>query len=125
MVSDRKVSVIVTCYNEGFLLKRAVLSLMNQTIKNFEIIIVKDLSVHSETIEVCKELEKKGYIVLWSNANIGVSGTRNMGIEKAKGDCIRILLYRFSLPSIIFFASTCFVTSVAIIVTPEIVSSVS
>ncbi len=81
-------SVIVTCYNEGNDLLRAIQSLENQTYKDFEIIIVKDYSNHQETIEICKILEDKGYIVLWETKNVGVSATRNWGISVAQGDIV-------------------------------------
>lgn len=82
------ISVIITCYNEGKLLLRAIDSLKKQTYKDFEVIIVKDLSNDEETIQVCASLEKEGYCVLYAENNVGVSVTRNMGIEKAKGDII-------------------------------------
>lgn len=82
------ISVIITCYNEGELLFRAVESLNNQTFKDFELIIVKDYSNHSETIQACKELEKKGFCILWCETNVGLSGARNLGIAYAKGTII-------------------------------------
>jgi glycosyltransferase involved in cell wall biosynthesis len=83
-----KITVVLTCYNERSLLVRAVNSLKNQTQKNFETIIVKDLSDDKETNTICRQLEKEGYTVLWSENNIGVSCTRNIGIEKALGEII-------------------------------------
>jgi len=83
-----KITVVLTCFNEGLLLNRAVNSLENQTIQDFEIIIVKDFSENEETNTVCRDLEKRGYSVLRSETNIGVSGTRNIGIAKAQGDIV-------------------------------------
>ncbi len=93
------ISVIVTCFNEGKLLYRAIESLKKQTYQNFEVIIVKDFSDHRETIEVCRDLEVQGYCVLWTEKNVGVSVTRNMGIEKAVGEIIYTLDADDELPN--------------------------
>ncbi len=82
------ISVILTCYNEGRDLLRALQSLESQTYKDFEIIIVKDFSDHVITIETCKGLEDKGYKVLWLSENKGLSCSRNLGIKEASGSII-------------------------------------
>ena len=79
-------SVIITCYNEGLELRRAVDSVRKQTYADYEIIVVKDFSDHAETLQVCRELEQEGIQVLYAEKNVGVSITRNMGIAVAKGD---------------------------------------
>lgn len=81
-------SVIITCYNEGLELRRAVESVRRQTYTDYEIIVVKDFSDHAETLQVCRELEQEGIQVLYAEKNVGVSITRNMGIAEAKGDYI-------------------------------------
>ncbi len=81
-------SIIITCYNEGLELRRAVESVRRQTYTDYEIIVVKDFSDHAETQQVCRELEQEGIQVLYAEKNVGVSLTRNMGIAAAKGDYI-------------------------------------
>lgn len=81
-------SIIITCYNEGLELRRAVESIRKQTYADYEIIVVKDLSDHAETLSVCHELEQEGISVLYAEKNVGVSVTRNMGIAVAKGDYV-------------------------------------
>lgn len=81
-------SIIITCYNEGLELRRAVESVRRQTYTDYEIIVVKDFSDHAETLQVCRELEQEGIQVLYAEKNVGVSITRNMGIAAAKGDYI-------------------------------------
>lgn len=81
-------SIIITCYNEGVELRRAVDSVRKQTYTDYEIIVVKDFSAHEETLRVCKELEQEGVRVLYADSNVGVSVTRNMGITTAKGEYI-------------------------------------
>ena len=82
------ISVIITCYNEGEELRRAVESIRRQTYKDYEIIVVKDYNDDEETLRVCHELETEGIRVLYSKVNVGVSVTRNMGIAVAKGDVV-------------------------------------
>lgn len=81
-------SIIITCYNEGLELRRAVESIRKQTYADYEIIVVKDFLEHEETLRVCYELEQEGIQVLYAEENVGVSVTRNMGIRVAKGDYI-------------------------------------
>lgn len=84
-------SVIITCYNEGLELRRAVESIRNQTYTDYEIIVVKDFSDHKETLRVCQELEKEGIKVLYSNTNVGLSGARNLGARFAHGTYVQFL----------------------------------
>ena len=81
-----KFSVIITCYNEGAELLRAVRSVQDQTYTDFEIIVVKDFSAHQATLDACKQLEAEGIRVLYADTNVGVSVTRNMGIAVATGE---------------------------------------
>ncbi len=83
-----KISVVVTCYNEGEELLRAVHSLEQQTYQDFEVIVVKDYLDHQTTIDACKTLERRGYKVLYEKSNVGVSVTRNHGVEVAQGEII-------------------------------------
>lgn len=86
-----KFSVIITCYNEGAELLRAVRSVQAQTCQDYEIIVVKDFSSHAETLQVCHALEAEGIQVLYADQNVGLSVTRNMGIAVAQGDVIYTL----------------------------------
>lgn len=83
-----KISVVVTCYNEGSDLIKAVRSVQAQTYCCYELIIVKDFCDHQETIKVCHKLESEGIRVIYADSNVGVSVTRNMGISLATGDII-------------------------------------
>lgn len=84
-------SVIITCYNEGYDLLRAVRSVQEQTYTDYEIIVVKDYSDHQPTLEVCCQLKNEGISILYTEKNVGVSVTRNMGIAASKGDFIYTL----------------------------------
>ncbi len=81
-------SIIITCYNEGEELIRAVRSVRAQTFHDYEIVVVKDFSNHQPTINACKQLEQEGIHVLYADSNVGVSVTRNMGIAATTGEYV-------------------------------------
>ena len=84
-----KISIIVPVYNSSKTIERCLNSLVNQTIKDIEIIIVNDGS--TDNIEtIIKEYEKnyKDIIKYYFKENEGVAKARNFGIEKAKSDYI-------------------------------------
>jgi len=86
------VSVIIPTYNRAKLLPRAIDSVLNQTYKNFELIIIDDKS-KDETLKVIKRYAKsdkriKYYINKYSK---GPSGARNYGLDNAKGKCVAFL----------------------------------
>ena len=88
MIMD-KISIVVAVYNAEKTLKKCVDSLIGQTLKNTEIILVNDCSKDNSS-SICKQYESEysNVIAIDNPYNVGVSATRNNGIEKAKGDYI-------------------------------------
>jgi len=84
------VSVIVTCYNQGFYLDKTIDSVLSQSYKNYEIIVVDDGSRESDTIAILDSLEQKGIKIIHIE-NAGVSNARNVGINNSSGEFILIL----------------------------------
>ena len=84
-----KISIIVPVYNGEKYLKRCINSLISQTYKNIEIIIINDGST-DETINICKSYSDRR-IKLVNNTNHGVSYSRNDGIKKSTGDYITFI----------------------------------
>lgn len=83
-----KVSVVVTVYNKQNYVGVMVNSLVKQTYKNLEIILVNDGSTDN-SLEVCNQLAKEDdRIVVYSQENKGVSAARNLGISKATGEFV-------------------------------------
>lgn len=82
------ISVIVPIFNVEKQLDRCIYSIINQTYKNIEIILVDDGSTDSCGI-ICDNYNKidKRIIVL-HKANGGLSSARNAGLDNAKGDLI-------------------------------------
>lgn len=79
------VSVIVPAYNAEHYIKEAIDSILNQTYKNLEIIVVNDGSTDN-TLSILKEYG--GQIKHISQVNKGPSSARNAGIKIAKGEFI-------------------------------------
>lgn len=85
------VSVVVPVYNVEKYLKKCVESIVNQSYKNIEVIIINDGSTDSSP-KICQELERKySNIKVINQKNKGLSSARNKGIEVAKGDYITFL----------------------------------
>ena len=82
-----KVSVIIPCYNQGIYLDEAVESVLNQTLQDFEIIIVNDGSTDVFTNELLKNYSKPKTKVI-SILNGGLSNARNVGIQASQGTYI-------------------------------------
>ena len=83
------VSIIILNYNAGRLLLDCVESILQSNYKNYEIIVVDNLS-NDESHKKCKE--KFGQVILVENAkNLGYCEGNNVGIRQAIGEFIVIL----------------------------------
>ncbi|RYL92710.1 glycosyltransferase [Sporolactobacillus sp. THM7-4] len=84
-MSNPLVSVIVPVYNVEKYLKKCVESIMNQTFKNIEIILVDDGSTDASG-KMCDYFQlMDNRIVVIHKENGGLSSARNAGIKRAKG----------------------------------------
>lgn len=85
------ISVIVPIYNSEQYLDRCIDSLVNQTIKDIEIILVDDGS-QDTSLSICQKWAKEDKrIIVIEQENSGVSAARNKGIECANGEFILLL----------------------------------
>lgn len=84
-----KVSVIIPAYNTENYIKECVESLIGQTLKEFEVIIVDDGSTDN-TLALLKEYEKKApeRIKVLHKENGGQASARNLGLKYAKGEYV-------------------------------------
>ncbi len=86
-----KVSIILPMYNAEKYIKDTIYSVLNQTFKDIELIIVDDGSTDN-SYEICKEIQQlDNRIVLEKIENKGVSNARNYGIEMAKGKYVMFI----------------------------------
>ena len=82
-----KVSVIVPCFNLGKYINEAIDSVLVQTFKDFEVIVINDGSTDSETNSILENLSNSKIKVI-NTENQGLANARNNGIEQAKGKYI-------------------------------------
>ena len=82
------ISIIVPVYNTDQYLNRCVDSIINQTYKNLEIILVDDGSTDNSG-KICDEYKKKdSRIIVIHKTNGGMSSARNAGLDIATGNYI-------------------------------------
>lgn len=90
-LDDNIVSIIVPIYNAENFLDQCLESLITQTYKNLEIILIDDGSTDL-SLDICKKfvlLDKR--VCLYSQKNQGVSAARNWGLSKASGRYIAFI----------------------------------
>ena len=83
--TPQDITVLITCYKEGELLRRAFDSLQRQTVQGFQVILVNDCSPDPLTNQICEELaEIDNVTYLKLDTNGGSSVARNAGLAIAK-----------------------------------------
>lgn len=83
-----KVSVIIPVYNVEKYIEKTLTTVINQTLKEIEIIIINDGSKDNSLSIVKKIMQKDNRIILIDKENEGVSKARNLGIRISKGEYI-------------------------------------
>ena len=85
---DDLISVIVPIYNTEKYLRKCIESILSQSYKNIELLLINDGSPDSSA-EICREyLDKDKRCYYFEKENGGLSDARNYGIERAKGEYI-------------------------------------
>ena len=85
------ISVIIPLYNKELFIEATLLSVLNQTFSDYEIIIIDDGSTDRSNKIVKSICKNKNNTTLISQKNQGLSFTRNKGIGNAKGEIIALL----------------------------------
>lgn len=88
MVKEKKISVIVSAYNTEKYIVKCIDSILNQTHKNIEVIIVNDCSTDNTIKKISKYKNNDKVILINNKENKGLSYSRNIGLEHATGDYI-------------------------------------
>ena len=85
---DDKITVIVPVYNVENYLRKCLDSIMVQTYKNIEIIVVNDGSTDTSG-EICKEFSGMDHRIIYiEQENAGLSAARNTGLNNMSGDYV-------------------------------------
>ena len=85
---DDKITVVVPVYNVENYLRKCLDSIIAQTYKNIEVIVVNDGSTDASG-EICKEFAEIDHRVIYiEQENAGLSAARNTGLENMSGDYV-------------------------------------
>lgn len=86
-----KVSVIIPAYNVEKYIEQCVRSVMDQTLREIEIIVINDGSTDS-TLAIIRQLSQEdSRIIVVEQENKGLSSTRNVGLKLSRGKYIQHL----------------------------------
>ena len=86
-----KVSVIVPVYNTGEFLRKCLDSILNQTLKEIEIICINDGSTDNSFSILQEYKQKDSRIIVLTQENKGAGNARNAGLNIAKGEYLSFL----------------------------------
>ena len=90
-MDEIKISVIVPIYNVDKYLEKCINSILNQSLKEIEIILINDGSIDNSH-NICKSFEKNDKRIIYINKkNEGCSKTRNLGIFLSRGRYISFI----------------------------------
>src|SRR5690606_38009132 len=82
-------SVVIPLYNKELSIQNTIHSVLNQTVQDFEIVVVNDGSTDNSVEKVVEIFDAR--ILIINKPNGGVSSDRNMGVEEAKYEWIAFL----------------------------------
>jgi len=82
------VSVIVLVYNSEKHIERCVRSILSQTYRDFELLLIDDDS-SDNSLEICRRLgQNDSRIFIFERSHSGISANREFGLQQAKGDYV-------------------------------------
>ena len=85
-----KISIIIPIYNENKFLKQCLESIINQTLKNIEIICINDGSTDN-SLEIIMEYINDNRIIIIDKKNSGYGDSMNQGLYISSGNYIGIV----------------------------------
>lgn len=91
MIHLPKLSVVIPVYNAGKYLEECVMSVINQSYKDYEIILVDDGSSDGSEKQCDKFAEDYSCMVVLHQKNGGASSARNLGLREAKGEFVHFI----------------------------------
>lgn len=86
------ISIIIPYYNKKNFIKKTINSILNQTYKNFEILIVYD-DTNKSDLKIINKIKKKDkrIRIIINQKNIGAGESRNKGIKSSRGKFIAFI----------------------------------
>ena len=86
------ISIIVPNYNNAGNIECCLISIINQSYSNIEIVVIDDASV-DESMRILENIKEinSNIILIKNEINLGVASSRNIGIKSAKGKYISTL----------------------------------
>ena len=81
------VSIIVPVYNTAEYVEECILSILSQSYKNIELILVNDGSTDGSGV-VCKKYENLRNVIYIEQENLGTTAARKRGVEESHGEWI-------------------------------------
>lgn len=90
MSQEELVTVFIPMYNAKQYIKQSLDSIINQSYKNLDILIIDDGSTDGSK-EVVKQYNDKRIRLICNEKNMGIPYTRNIGIKEAKGSFIALM----------------------------------
>lgn len=85
-----KITVFMPLYNAEKYLKKSIDSILNQTFRDFELLIVDDGSTDN-SVNIINEYSDNRIRLIKNENNKGIPYTRNVGLDNAKGEYIAIM----------------------------------
>ena len=86
-----KVSVIIPAYKAEKYIKATIESVLNQTMEDFEVLVIDDGSPDHQASIVKEVMQKDSRVSYFLKENGGVSSARNFGYKHAKGEFLAFL----------------------------------
>lgn len=87
-MKKEKISVIVAAFNTEKYIEKCLDSLINQTYKNIEIIVVEDCSTDNTKKVLEKYRSKENIKIIYNKVNMGAAYSRNLALKKSSGEYI-------------------------------------
>lgn len=84
------ISVLIPTYNSELYIKDTLESILNQTYKKLEIIVIDDAST-DRTVQLVKKYKDKRIKLFINDNNLGISGNMNKGIKLSNGKYLAIM----------------------------------
>lgn len=88
VLNKYKISVIIPFYNAEEFISKTLYSIVTQSYKNIEVILIDDGSTDSSADIISQYIKKHEYIHTFKNSDKGAGSARNIGLKQSTGDYI-------------------------------------